>query len=245
MMIGAKTFPRARWGSIGDRLAVLRSCPPFAEWGEAPLRELAGIARVEHHARGTEIFARDPKRREAFVIAAGEIEISRVSRAGRKYVLSVSSAPNVLALVRLLDTQPIHFTYRAYSDAILLHLPAAHLIAILDAEPILWRCIALFMCARQGDSLRLLNDQQLGSLEQRMAATIVDLARIHGIEGEEGTEVGLRLPQEQLGAMLGVTRQSVNKLLRGFEDAGLVATDYNRLTIRNHAALDRIAALRD
>lgn len=245
MTTEAKTVG-GKGGWNGDaRLAVLRLCPPFADWDDGALARLAAIARVEHHARGAEIFARDPERREAFVIAHGEIEISRVSASGRKYVLSVSGAHSVLALVRLLDRQPIHFTYRAYSDTTLLHLPTARLIAILDARPMLWRSIALFMCARQGDSLRLLNDQQLGSLEQRMAATIVDLARIHGIEGKEGTEVGLRLPQEQLGAMLGITRQSVNKLLRGFEEAGLIATDYNRLTIRDHAALDRIAASRD
>ena len=41
--------------------------------------------------------------------------------------------------------------------------------------------------------------------------------------------------------MLGVTRQSVNKLLRGFEEAGLIAIDYNRITIRDPAALDAIA----
>lgn len=234
-----------RGWNIENRLEALSTCAPFSDWPAAVLAELAAIARVEHHARGAEIFASDPERREAFVIAAGEVEISRVSRAGRKYVLSVSGTRNLLALVRLIDRRPIHFTYRAYSDATLLHLPIDRLIAILDAEPMLWRSVALFMCARQGDSLRLLNDQQLGSLEQRMAATIVDLARIHGIESGGGTELGLRLPQEQLGAMLGITRQSVNRLLRGFEEAGLIATDYNRLTIRDHPSLDRIAASRD
>lgn len=233
-----------RW-SAEDRMAALRLCPPFSDWSETRLADLAAIARAEHYRRGSEIYARDPECREVFVIAAGEIEISRASATGRKYVLSISGPRNALALVRLLDRPPIHFTYRAHGDATLLHLPVARLIAILDADPSLWRSIALLMCARQGESLRLLNDQQLGSLEQRMAAVILDLARIHGIEGAGGIEVGLRLPQEQLGAMLGITRQSVNKLLRGFEDAGLVATDYNRLTIRDHSALDRIAAPRD
>ena len=59
---------------------------------------------------------------------------------------------------------------------------------------------------------------------------------------ERGVELALRLPQEQLGAMLGVTRQSINKLLRGFEEAGMIAVDYNRITICDPAALDAIAA---
>src|SRR3546814_8820111 len=83
------------------------------------------------------------------------------------------------------------------------------------------------------DLLRLLHDQTLGSLEQRMATTLAHLARIHGIEVEGGIEVGLRLPQEQLGAMLGVTRQSVNRVLRDMARAGVIDIDYNRITIRD------------
>jgi len=225
-----------------DRLAVLRLCPLFAGWPEARLADLAAIARAETYPRGAEIFARDPERREAFVIASGEIEVSRGSLAGKKFVLSLQGPHEILAIVRLLAKPPIHYVYRAYEHSVLLHLPCDGLAAILDAEPILWRDIALLMCARHGDSLRQLNIQKLGSLEQRMAATLADLSRIHGIAGDAGTELALRLPQEQLGAMLGVTRQSVNKLLRGFEAAGLIAVDYNRITIRDPAALDAIAA---
>ncbi|MBN8846023.1 MAG: Crp/Fnr family transcriptional regulator [Sphingomonadales bacterium] len=236
---------RSHAWSRDERLAVLRRCPLFAPWPEARLADLAAIARVEHYPRGTEIYAHEPERREAFVIASGEVEVSRGSAAGKKFVLGINGPCEILAIVRLLEAPPIHYDYRAYEDSVLLHLPTRDLTAILDADPILWRDIALLMCARHGDSLRLLNDHNLGSLDQRMAVTLADLARIHGIAGENGTELGLRLPQEQLGAMLGVTRQSVNKLLRGFEDAGLIAVDYNRITIRNPAALDLIAARQD
>lgn len=225
-----------------DRLAALRLCPLFAQWPEARLADLAAIARAETYRRGAEIFAREPERREAFVIASGRVEVSRGSAAGKKFVLSVQGPSEILAIVRLLVAPPIHYVYSAYEDAVLLHLPCDALTALLDRHPVLWRDVALLMCARHGDSLRQLNDQTLGSLDQRMAATLVDLARVHGRAGEAGVELGLRLPQEQLGAMLGVTRQSVNKLLRGFEAAGLIAIDYNHITIRDPAALDDIAS---
>ncbi|GAA0866917.1 Crp/Fnr family transcriptional regulator [Sphingopyxis soli] len=232
---------KAHIWSQQERAAALCRCPLFACWPEARIAELAAIARAEYYPRGAEIFAHDPERREAFVIASGEVEVSRGSAAGKKFVLGINGAPQILAIVRLLADPPIRYDYRAYEDSVLLHLPADGLAAILDAEPILWRDVALLMCARHGDSLRLLGDHNLGSLDQRMAATLVDLARIHGSAGGQGIELGLRLPQEQLGAMLGVTRQSVNKLLRGFEEAGLIAIDYNRITIRDPAALDAIA----
>ncbi|WP_428679785.1 Crp/Fnr family transcriptional regulator [Sphingopyxis sp.] len=231
--------------SHGEREDALRCCPLFANWPAAQLADLAGIARAEYYPRGAEIYAHDPEKREAFVIASGGVEVSRGSAAGKKFVLSVQGPHEILAIVRLLAAPPIHYVYAAYEDSVLLHLPCDALAAILDAEPILWRDVAMLMCARHGDSLRQLNDQKLGSLEQRMAAMLVDLARIHGVAGAAGIELGLRLPQEQLGAMLGVTRQSVNKLLRGLEEAGLIAVDYNRITIRDPAMLDTLAARHD
>ena len=242
MPMGAQGKANAGPWAVADRLAALRLCPLFAGWPEARLAEVAAIARIEQYRRGAEIFARNPEKREAFVIVSGEVEVSRGSAAGKKFVLSVQGPSEILAIVRLLAEPPIHYVYTAYEDSVLLHLPCDGLAAILDADPILWRDIALLMCARHGDSLRQLNNQKLGSLDQRMAAMLADLARIHGIAGGQGIELGLRLPQEQLGAMLGVTRQSVNKLLRGFEEAGLIAIDYNRITIRDPAALDAIVA---
>lgn len=237
---------RAQGGqwTAADRIAALRLCPLFAPWPEPRLADLAAIARVETYRRGAEIFAREPERREAFVIAAGRVEVSRGSPAGKKFVLSVQGPSEILAIVRLLAAPPILYVYTAYEDAVLLHLPCDALTSLLDSHPILWRDVAMLMCARHGDSLRQLNDQKLGSLDQRMAAILADLARIHGLEGAAGIELGLRLPQEQLAAMLGVTRQSVNKLLRGFEEAGVIAIDYNHITICDPHALDAIASQR-
>lgn len=234
----------ARW-TRDDSLKALRACSLFCNWPDERIADVAAIARVEQYARGTEIYAEDPEKREVFIVVRGEIEIGRCSAAGKKFVLGVAGPHEVVGLVRLLSQIPIHYEYRAYADSVLLHLPCDDLIAILDANLILWRDIAMLMCARQGDSLRLLNDQTLGSLEQRMAAILINLARIHGKTGIGGTELGLRLPQEQLGSMLGVTRQSANKLLRVLEEAGIIGIDYNRITIRNSLALERVAERRD
>src|SRR3989344_7178730 len=194
--------------SQAERIAVLRRCPLFAPWPEARLAELAAITRAEYYPRGTEIYAHDPEKREAFVIASGEVEISRGSAAGKKFVLGITGPPEIWAIVRLLAPPPIHYDYRTSADSVLLHLPVDALAAILDAEPILWRDVALLMCARHGDSLRLLDAQNLGSLDQRMAATLADLARIHGLTGANGIELGLALPQGQPRAVVGGTRHS-------------------------------------
>ncbi|TFW09411.1 helix-turn-helix domain-containing protein, partial [Oxalobacteraceae bacterium OM1] len=49
------------------------------------------------------------------------------------------------------------------------------------------------------------------------------------------------LTQEELGHLLGKSRQSIAKLLREWERTGLVETKYGRISITDADALNRIA----
>lgn len=225
------------------RLQVLRRCRLFSQWPQARLAELAAVAHFQRYARAAQVFARQPQLREILVIAAGRVEVSRSTAAGRKFMRSIVGPNEALALVRLLECVPLHYEYWAYDDCVLLHLPCRNLIAILDAEPILWRDVALLMCERQGASVRLLNDQTLGTLEQRMAATLVELMNIRSRTAKEPLQ--LHISQESLGAMLGVTRQSVNAILNALEGQGLIGRGYNRIAICDLPALLDVAARRN
>ena len=106
---------------------------------------------------------------------------------------------------------------------------------MLDAPPILWRDIAEMSMKRPIDSVGILRDLALTSLGQRVASRLIDVSRLRGVHEQGG--LTLRLSQDELGAMLGVSRQSVNRELRLLEQAGLIGADYNLITIRDCAAL--------
>ncbi|WP_422842513.1 Crp/Fnr family transcriptional regulator [Acidovorax sp. M2(2025)] len=48
----------------------------------------------------------------------------------------------------------------------------------------------------------------------------------------------LNLTQEELGQLVGLSRQTVNKVLRGLEGLGIVSLDFGRVAIVDDAALD-------
>ena len=232
---------RAQQWSVGDRVSALRRCSLFSQWPPVQIEKVAAIARVEHYPRGAAVFRDDPDKREVLVVASGGLEISRGSVTGKKFVLAVIGPHTILSLVRLLPGPEFYHDYVALDGCSLLHLPADELIAILNAEPLLWRDVALLMCARQGDSLRQMGNQQLGSLEQRVAGMLGELASVNRVDRAGGTELDLQLSQDKLAAMLGASRQRVNLILRNFRQAGLIATSYNRITIFDLRALDLIA----
>ena len=54
-----------------------------------------------------------------------------------------------------------------------------------------------------------------------------------------GTVLGIRLNQSELAAMIGATRESVNKHLRAFRTRGVIEMQGHRIVIRDPSALRR------
>lgn len=218
---------------------ALLACELFARWPAAAIDALALAARLERHAGDAQILAHDPLRREVLVVSEGCLELSRVSPSGKKFVLGLVGPGEVVALVRLLPRWDVKLEYYAHRPTVLVHIPSDAMRAVLDAEPALWRDIAELSLKRHLDSVGILRDLALSPLGQRVASTLIDVSRLHGVHERGG--MALRLSQDELGAMLGVSRQSINKELRQLEQAGLVGADYNLITIRDYAGLHALS----
>ncbi|WP_184725306.1 Crp/Fnr family transcriptional regulator [Streptosporangium saharense] len=78
-----------------------------------------------------------------------------------------------------------------------------------------------------------------------LARVLVDLARLHGRESSEGVDIGVRLSQSELGALIGAKEISVHKALRGLSDQGLVRVGHRRVVILDPHSLMTYAELSD
>jgi CRP/FNR family cyclic AMP-dependent transcriptional regulator len=61
---------------------------------------------------------------------------------------------------------------------------------------------------------------------------------------DAGCDQAMLLTQEQLAAMVGVSRQLMNKILQEFEGSGLIRRQYGKIIALDRAALARAARTR-
>lgn len=203
-------------------------------------------ARMERYSRRTQVLAHDRHRRELLVVVSGCLEISSMSTHGRKYVNALLGPGQVAPLVRLLEDVPLPYDYHAHEDSVIIHLPSDAVIAVLDAEPVLWRDVAKLGLQRQRLSIVLLQNQMLNSIHGRVAATLMSLVHFYGGQGPGTTENAegplVRLSQNDLAAMLGLSRQTINKELGRLVEEGAIDMRYKRIRIVDADRLARIAA---
>lgn len=184
----------------------------------------------------------DGARRELLVVVSGSLEVAAVNESGRRYVNSLLGPRHVVPLVRLLDDVPLSYSYDAHEDSVVLHIPADAMTAVLDAEPVLWREVARLALYRQRLSVGSLRAQMVGSIQRRLAATLVNMEMGYHLSGSPTREGLVQLSQADLAAMLGLSRQTINKELGRLRDMGLVdyGGGYKRLRIVDLQALERL-----
>ena len=79
----------------------------------------------------------------------------------------------------------------------------------------------------------------------RLAQELWRLADRHGRRTKNGMVIDLRLSQEDLAVMIGVGRQTINRLLKSLEQYGIATTRYTSITIHNLEAIERLKSSED
>ncbi len=119
----------------------------------------------------------------------------------------------------------------------LLAVPERGLEEVAAQWPTLWRALATSAYGYTRRTVRALAELIALPPRQRLASRLLLMAAAHGTDGEQV----VRLSQQAIGEMIGVTRKTVNAHLAAFERAALVRANYSRIILRNPQGLRRIA----
>jgi CRP/FNR family transcriptional regulator, cyclic AMP receptor protein len=103
--------------------------------------------------------------------------------------------------------------------------------------PTLWRALAALAYAYTRRTVRALAELIALPPRQRLAARLLLMAG-----GQDGARAPVvRLGQQAIGEMIGVTRKSINAYLAEFERARLLETRYNHIVLLDLPGLTRVA----
>ena len=103
---------------------------------------------------------------------------------------------------------------------------------IAEADPLAWRHIALMSSRNVLRALAINGAMRREKPTERLATTLVNVAAEFS-----GDPCVLRVSQEDLAAMIRMSRGSVNAALARLESAGLLRRDYGTITLHDVATL--------
>lgn len=218
-------------------LEVLSASDWLKDYPEALVRQLVAEGRLVRLNVGEWAQAEGDDRSGLFVVIDGSLHSFCAAPGGRAVMIGVVGAGAVLGHATRYSGGPRLVTAVCVEPSLLLEVSEASLERVAVQFPEVWRAIAGFAYANTRRTLQMAAEVISLKPRQRIAARL--LAAIDG--GSLGGTPTLRVSQELLGEMLGLTRKTVNSHLSSFEKMGLVRASYGQVTILNVDGLRNVA----
>lgn len=196
---------------------------------------LRAAARPRRLSKGELLYARGSAPSAVFRVVSGAVQLSTTSSGGREAVLGVVEPGRWFGELTLFIDAPRVHDARALADAELLVVAARDFHRIVDDRPDHLAELLRLVCHRYKWAIERIDAAILLPLPLRLARELL----ISHERAASDARAGLRVSQEALGQMLGVSRQSVNRQLKAWEAAGLLTLSYGRVTILDAAAMRR------
>jgi len=196
-------------------------------------------AAVRHTYRGRQtIFLKGDEARGLFVVTRGRVRIVANSAEGKEVILRVLEPGEIFGEIAMLDGGKRTADAVAEGDSELMYVGRADFLSFLEGNPKL--CIEMLelVCGRLRSTSEQLEDFSFLDLRTRLAKRLLQLVDEHGETVAQGTHIAMALSQQTLAAMMGTSREAVNKQLRQWEGQGIIALGRNSITLVDREALE-------
>jgi CRP/FNR family transcriptional regulator len=221
-------------------LELLRGVTIFARLAPDHLRLLSGSLSSRSFARGETIFRQGSDGDLLYLIVCGQVRIYTISQLGQELSVKVFRDGDFFGELALLDGQPRSASAQAMRATTTLTLHREAFRRAISSSPE----IAVSVLEELSSRLRRSNiyaEYLAGhSAPQRVVRLLLDLADQHGVSDSGATRIDLHLTQDDLASLAGTSRETVNRVLGGLRDQGLIQVERARVSVLNLPLLERM-----
>lgn len=212
----------------------------FCDLSPAALRALGAIEFNTTYPQGAVLFAEGSAPRAVLVLCKGRVKISVTSSEGKTLILRVAKPGEVLGLHAVISNKPYQATAETLEPCQVNLLRRDDFLRFLRDHSE----AALKLAQQLSSSYETACDQvrSIGlsnSAPEKLARFLLDWTA-HGQETRQGVRAVLTLTHEEIGQMIGASRETVTRTLGQFKSRQLVTLKGSMMVVPDRSALEKL-----
>lgn len=213
----------------------------LSELSDKDLEKFLEIIREVSYKKGEVIFHAEDPGCVMFILKSGSVKISISDRKGHEDILKIIYPYDFFGEMSILDGERRSATVTALEKASALVIERADLIGQIKKYP----QIALNMLAVLSRRLRK-TDERISNLRfadayGKVAKVLLDIASEKGVAEKNRIVFSVKIGQQELADMAGITRETANRILAEFRKRGCINIEEGKISILNEGILKREA----
>lgn len=198
-------------------------------------------AHLDNHPNRGPVYRFEQPMTDLALVLEGIMEVSHTSTTGRRHVNAYLRPGDVFGLIPLIDGKPCTHDTWARGPLTLMRVPRETLLHCMATDPVFLKAVLLELCNASRSASTQLAKRALLPLRALTAWTLQDIASRHGFHCDNSRKLNLRLSQDGLADLLGVTRQSTNRELKQLEREGLIRVGVSEIEVLDITGLGLVA----
>jgi CRP-like cAMP-binding protein len=220
---------------------LLADSDVFGALADDDLDRLIGQGRTATYPGGAIVFRKGDPAENLMIVLCGRIRLSSASWHGREVLFDFIGPGRCFGEGALIDRATRKLEAAAARPSLVFALRRRDVLACLESHPEVAVRIIRVLCERLGRAMEMYEDRTQLGLSSRTARALLRLAGEYGSREGNVVRIGLKISQGEIAALVGATREKVNRQLCAWCRSGILAVDEGHLTIHRPAALHSLA----
>lgn len=209
----------------------IKKIPLFEKMSDDVLKELFDRMVSKTFKKGEYIFYKGDEGDSLYIIRSGKIKISIPTEEGEELIISIFSDGDFFGELSLLDGSCRSADAVALEDTKVFILHRDTFYSYIQNKKEVLETIISTLCGRLRKTDDLLTDMCYSNITKRLIKLLIELAGKFGRKKGEDIVIDVEITQSDLGAMLGVTRETVNRELMKLKAENIIGKDKKRIVI--------------
>jgi CRP-like cAMP-binding protein len=211
----------------------------FAGAPSEDVRRVLAVARRRRFARGEVVFHQDDLAESLHLVAAGRFAITRRTRLGEEALLAIRQPGEAFGELALVSERRRSAAASALEAGETLSVLYDDFEQLRVDHPTVDRMLVTLLATQLKRMDELLAEAFYESAEHRVLRRLLDLGGLYG-----GNDQPIRITQDQLAALAGASRATVNAVLSAERKRGTIDVRRGATLILDREALARRSGLR-
>lgn len=209
----------------------------FAGLPEEDVRAMLSLARRSTYRRGEVVFHRHDPADAMHLVTKGRFDVRIATPLGDEVALAIWGPGDIFGELAVLTDRARTATVTALEPAETLVVRGSELRRLAQRHPSLDEVLVRVLAERVAFLSERLVEAYTVDAETRVARRVLELARVYG----GGAPVVIPVIQDELAALAGTSRATVNRVLRDAERRGLVELRRGRTILLDAEGMARLA----
>lgn len=222
---------------------TLRKNGFFCQLEAAAMKQFDSTRASSTYPEGAVLFIEKQAARGVFVVCEGQVKLSMSSSEGKKLIVRIAKAGEILGLTAVVGGTPYEVTAETLRPSQVAFIRRDDFLRLIADHPDVYQNIVKQMATSYDQACEQLRTVGLStSAPERLARVLLEWSR-DAEQTKAGSRITMPLTHEEIGEFMGSSRETVTRTFSDFKSRHLVSLKGSKVTIPDRDALEQVAGL--